>query len=130
MSELHDALVDKLEDENDVLRARIANLEKLLLSHAPSVPIEWQLTASERLVFSTLVSRERVTKDQIMAALYRDLHRDEAEPKIVDVFICKLRRKLKPFGIKIETVWGVGYYLDPLQRAEFSKIAEGAARAA
>ena len=36
------------------------------------------------------------------------------EPKIIDVFICKLRRKLElagARGMSIDTVWGQGYIL-------------------
>ena len=39
---------------------------------------------------------------------------DEPEPKIIDVFICKLRRKLEiagARGVSIDTVWGQGYTL-------------------
>ncbi|MEC8744463.1 MAG: helix-turn-helix domain-containing protein, partial [Pseudomonadota bacterium] len=39
---------------------------------------------------------------------------DEPDSKIIDVFICKLRRKLDEWGLekaKIETVWGQGYML-------------------
>lgn len=31
--------------------------------------------------------------------------------KIVDVFVCKMRKKLRPYGITIDTVWGRGYLL-------------------
>jgi len=44
---------------------------------------------------------------------------DEPELKIIDVFICKLRKKLEAAtGAKapIETVWGRGYVLrDPVE---------------
>ena len=39
---------------------------------------------------------------------------DEPEPKIIDVFICKLRRKLElagALGMSIDTLWGQGYIL-------------------
>ena len=56
-----------------------------------------------------------VTKDMIMNHLYGGM--DEPEAKIVDVFICKLRKKLAgasggaPY---IQTVWGSGHVLrDP-----------------
>jgi two-component system cell cycle response regulator CtrA len=42
--------------------------------------------------------------------------RDEPELKIIDVFICKLRKKLHDVGVGhlIETMWGRGYVLrDP-----------------
>ena len=47
---------------------------------------------------------------------------DEPELKIIDVFVCKLRKKLSTVtggGNYIETVWGRGYVLrDPHGSAE------------
>lgn len=49
-----------------------------------------------------------VTKEQLFNALYAG--RDEPELKIIDVFVCKLRKKLGEHGPKIiKTVWGRGY---------------------
>lgn len=52
-----------------------------------------------------------VTKEAMLDHLYGG--RDEPALKIVDVYICKLRNKLRPFGCNamIETVWGRGYRL-------------------
>jgi DNA-binding winged helix-turn-helix (wHTH) protein len=53
-----------------------------------------------------------LTKEMFLDHLYGGI--DEPEPKIIDVFICKLRRKLanacdgKNF---VETVWGRGHVL-------------------
>ena len=51
--------------------------------------------------------------------LYGDL--DEPEAKIIDVYVCKLRKKLANAsgGLDyIETVWGRGYALrEPVKRA-------------
>jgi two-component system cell cycle response regulator CtrA len=57
-----------------------------------------------------------VTKEMFLTHLYGG--RDEPELKIIDVFICKLRKKLfqagGPASGCIETVWGRGYSLrDP-----------------
>lgn len=55
-----------------------------------------------------------ITKAVIMLALYAQ--RDEAQIKIVDVFICKLRKKLAAATAGqevIETVWGQGYRFVP-----------------
>lgn len=40
---------------------------------------------------------------------------DETDPKMVDVIICKLRKKLTHIdpALLIKTVWGDGYYLEP-----------------
>lgn len=51
-----------------------------------------------------------LTKEMFLSHLYSGI--DEPEIKIIDVFICKLRRKLEKAsnGINfIETVWGRGY---------------------
>jgi DNA-binding winged helix-turn-helix (wHTH) protein len=53
-----------------------------------------------------------VTKEMFLNHLYGGL--DEPEVKIIDVFICKLRRKLRSAaqgGNYIETVWARGYLL-------------------
>jgi two-component system cell cycle response regulator CtrA len=55
---------------------------------------------------------------------------DEPELKIIDVFICKLRKKLsEATGGEnyIETVWGRGYVLrDPASAEAKRKLAVGA----
>jgi len=63
-----------------------------------------------------------LTKEMFLNHLYGGM--DEPEPKIIDVFICKLRRKLanacngKNF---VETVWGRGHVLrDPESEARIS----------
>ena len=53
-----------------------------------------------------------ITKEMFLNHLYGGM--DEPEVKIIDVFICKLRKKLaNASGGKnyIETVWGRGYFL-------------------
>ena len=89
------------------LEDRIQELEEAMgLCVLP--PLEWGLTVQQARLFGALLEREVLTKDAAMAALYRDRGDDEPEMKIVDVFVCHIRRKLKPFGIEIGTRWGVG----------------------
>jgi two-component system cell cycle response regulator CtrA len=64
-----------------------------------------------------------VTKEMFLNNLYGG--RDEPEIKIIDVFICKLRKKLAnvSFGKNyIETVWGRGYVLQQPADEEGVKI--------
>jgi two-component system, cell cycle response regulator CtrA len=60
-----------------------------------------------------------LTKEMFLSHLYGGL--DEPEMKIIDVFVCKLRKKLAgASGGKdyIETVWGRGYVMrEPLENA-------------
>jgi two-component system, cell cycle response regulator CtrA len=75
------------------------------------------LTAKEYGVLELLSMRKgtTLTKETFLSHLYGGM--DEPELKIIDVFICKLRKKLrKATGGEhyIETVWGRGYiFRDP-----------------
>lgn len=51
-----------------------------------------------------------VSKESLLTALTRGAL-DEPEIKIVDVLICKVRKKVAPLGIEIITSWGQGYSL-------------------
>ena len=71
------------------------------------------LTGKEYACLEFLASRRgmTITKEMFLAHLYGG--RDEPEMKIIDVFICKLRRKLNEAGAPgiIETIWGRGYMI-------------------
>jgi two-component system, cell cycle response regulator CtrA len=77
------------------------------------------LTGKEYGVLELLSLRKgtTLTKEMFLNHLYGGM--DEPEPKIIDVFVCKLRKKLsKATGGEnyIETVWGRGYTLrDPAE---------------
>ncbi|GAJ27753.1 response regulator transcription factor [Acidomonas methanolica] len=71
------------------------------------------LTGKEYAILELLALRRGsvLTKDAFLNHLYGGI--DEPEMKIIDVFICKLRRKLqqKGAGSLVTTVWGRGYIL-------------------
>ncbi len=75
------------------------------------------LTGKEYQMFELLALRKgtTLTKEMFLNHLYGGM--DEPELKIIDVFICKLRKKLAEAtngNHYIETVWGRGYVLrDP-----------------
>ncbi len=75
------------------------------------------LTGKEYQMLELLSLRKgtTLTKEMFLNHLYGGM--DEPELKIIDVFICKLRKKLSEAtggGNHIETVWGRGYVLrDP-----------------
>ena len=88
------------------------------------------LTGKEYGILELLSLRKgtTLTKDMFLNHLYGGM--DEPELKIIDVFICKLRKKLgAATGGEnyIETVWGRGYVLrDPVQEGEHRKAKVGA----
>ncbi|MDK3020372.1 response regulator transcription factor CtrA [Pseudodonghicola flavimaris] len=85
------------------------------------------LTGKEYQMLELLSLRKgtTLTKEMFLNHLYGGM--DEPELKIIDVFICKLRKKLsQATGGEnyIETVWGRGYVLrDPREAAETEKLA-------
>ena len=91
---------------------------------AKSVEVEGarvHLTGKEYAMLELLSLRKgnTLTKEMILNHLYGGM--DEPEMKIIDVFICKLRKKLAHAcngENYIETVWGRGYVLrDPGEQA-------------
>jgi two-component system, cell cycle response regulator CtrA len=84
------------------------------------------LTSKEYAILELLAMRKGtvLTKEMFLNHLYGGM--DEPELKIIDVFVCKLRRKLyEASGGRnyIETVWGRGYML---REYEDPMIKEGA----
>ena len=83
--------------------------------------VKLHLTGKEYQILALLALRQgsTLTKEMFLNNLYGDV--DEPEPKIIDVYICKLRKKLANAsgGMDyIETVWGRGYALrEPVRRA-------------
>jgi two-component system cell cycle response regulator CtrA len=71
------------------------------------------LTGKEYAILELLVLRKGMvlTKEAFLNHLYGGM--DEPEMKIIDVFICKLRKKLAQAGADnlIGTIWGRGYMM-------------------
>ena len=88
------------------------------------------LTGKEYQMLELLSLRKgtTLTKEMFLNHLYGGM--DEPELKIIDVFICKLRKKLSEATggeTHIETVWGRGYVLrDPVEDESAKPIAIGA----
>ncbi|MBE9607359.1 response regulator transcription factor [Acetobacteraceae bacterium H6797] len=85
------------------------------------------LTGKEYAILELLTLRKGVvlTKEAFLNHLYGGM--DEPEVKIIDVFICKLRKKLTQSGAEdlIGTVWGRGYVLrEPMAPARFGGLAD------
>jgi len=70
------------------------------------------LTVKEYRLLEVLMLRpNRVFHQETFIAKLYDM--DEPDCKIVDVYICKLRKKLREVGVEpIKTSWGKGYYLE------------------
>jgi Transcriptional regulatory protein, C terminal len=107
----------------DQIRARAGDAATLRLTDqlsvlcrsymTPASDARWErlgLTRLEARLMAALVDRigQCVGKGALMGALYFD-RAAEPDPKIVDIMVCKIRKKIAGSGFVIETVWGQGY---------------------
>lgn len=70
-------------------------------------------------MLALLLKRDEVTKEQLHHVIEttRGIGKEPTEIKMVDVMICKLRKKLKdPHDIQIKTMWGLGYFMEHPER--------------
>ncbi len=99
------------EEELDEAREQIRILRGIK-EYDPRLRIAFRLTKIEGLLLSILCEREMVRKADLHSCVYAGKLDDKvAEEKIIDVWVCKMRRRLKVFGIEIQTLWGQGYYM-------------------
>lgn len=79
----------------------------------------FNFTPSMSKLFAGLLRRTSMTKKTLhdltlndQGHLYPTPGKDPSDVKIIDVFICKMRKKL-PAGVVILTLWGTGYTIPP-----------------
>lgn len=99
--------IEALQFANDELQSAICDVEAL-----DGFP---PLTSSYVTILSLLARHGARTNAQIYAALYAG-RISPPEPRIVKVWITKLRRAVEGSGIEIITRWGVGYELEAKSR--------------
>lgn len=86
----------------------------------------YDLTRQQALLMRAMLLRPQATREQLYeAAQLAHEHGEDTEPKIVQVVICKLRRRLakRKHRVVIHTIWNGGYYIKRDQRMRiFEKI--------
>lgn len=107
---------------------RLRQIEEALKDDSRT-PQVWGLTPTEAQILNILARRQIVTKAAIHAVLYGDRADIGPVEKIIDVLVCKIRPKVEPHGIIIETVWGHGYKLTPESRKKITDLQRAGAAA-
>ena len=89
------------------LRERIMVLEQMLGAR-DGVPEQFGFKGNPQKVLGMLLRREFCSKESMMTVLYGDqvLPPDDG---VLAVMVCRLRKRLSPIGVEIETVWGQGW---------------------
>lgn len=80
---------------------------------------QFGLTPHEARLLVELSDGRAHKKENLVARMYAN-DADGPEPKIIDVYICKIRRKLAGTPIHVKTIWGGGLLIEdtePLKRA-------------
>jgi Transcriptional regulatory protein, C terminal len=69
------------------------------------------ITFRERQLIALFLKNfgETVHRERIFGTIWQD---EDVQEKIVDVYVCKLNKKLMPLGLKIVSTWGIGKKLE------------------
>lgn len=121
------AQVIALMEERDTLKEALRQMEQAM-APVMQLPREWRLTGCEtKFLFAVRAVAPNVAhKERVLIAMYGVLDQDMPDQKVIDVYACKVRRKLMAVQaqIHIETVWGRGYRLSPESLARLDTAIE------
>jgi DNA-binding response OmpR family regulator len=78
----------------------------------------FSLPHSEGQALAVLMKQELVSRKELHAAISSL----ETDPKIIDVVVCKLRKRIRPYGIAIATVRKQGFCLTPPNRTKIRRL--------
>lgn len=84
----------------------------------------FKVTRLQASLLAVLLVRTEVSKEAMHQVIEqrRKANTSETDPKMVDVVICHLRKRLRPFKLKITTLWACGYYMEPEHRARANQL--------
>jgi hypothetical protein len=95
----------------------------------------FKLTSLEAAFLVVLLKHRQVEKTRLhniveqqrMTRATQPNDQEATDPKMVDVMICKLRKKLKAVDkdLKIETIWGGGYYIETAMKPRMIRHLNG-----
>lgn len=107
--------VERASDEIDVLTSAYMLPEPMEIREANGL----YLSKFESRTFNCLHSQlnKVVTRERLWNAIYFDRMGDGPEAKIIDVRMCKLRKKLRDYKLpfEIKSIFGIGFRMIPLQ---------------
>ena|SRR5215471_1043495 len=99
--------------------------DKLLVSLVQT----FKVTKLQARILAVLLHRPLVTKDHAHNVIEEGRgprsEDERTQLKLVDVVICHLRKRLKPFDLNIETSWACGYFMTSSDQKKALSILEG-----
>lgn len=119
---MHDGCSCGLKEANQLLRDRVVELEALL-GLKRTVPRALGFTPREEEIVGLLLKLENISREQMMVAMYGD-RPEPPDWRILDTFMCRVRKRLRRADIDIVTVWGRGWLLTKENKAKLAKLLE------
>lgn len=112
-----------LRDEVMDLREEVERLNTMLAGDPQGVPTALGLCRAEAALIASLMAAPDGYRST--EALHRvvAVHEDTSE-QTVRTHVYRIRRKLTRHAVKITTVWGSGYRIDPSSRRRIEKISQ------
>ena len=106
---------------------RIAELVDMLI--VPDIDLYrcWRFTPCEDRALRLLLKGGLKTRDLLMNFMYDD---KQPMPKVLDIFIMRLRQKLAPQQIKIDTIYGQGFRISDKDIARVKQLCKAQEKAA
>lgn len=122
------------------LQERIIQLEGLLGLHSKnstahlmastknsSLADTVRLTPSEAKVLDVISKGAKITHaETLWSVLWGMEHNPPGPSNLLNVHVSKIRKKLKPFNIGIETIYGVGWHMTQADRDRLNALIERA----
>ena len=114
------AMIEARDQEIYALKRKLGLVEPLLRTGSQ---LGVHIAASEAAMLSLLLTRPRASKQDLLDS-YKHHYGSTPDTKVVDVIICRLRKRIAPLGLVIDTIHGYGYCISrDIQAAMIEKLA-------
>ena len=115
-------------EQIDILQEEVRQLRE---ANGFDIPLPLEIVIALRLtpmqakfMAALLHARGVVTKYGMCVALY-GFAEDAPDPKVLDVMLTHIRKKLRPHDVTIETLYGTGYRLTPTMKQKLRDMEGG-----
>lgn len=103
--------VELLEEENRQLR------DAMRCTETARFPAKWNLSGAEKRVLTSLINAQGGFRAREVLFTAARRWESTGNNHLLEVIICRLRKKMKPLGVTIHTIRGEGYKIDADSKA-------------
>ena len=100
-----------------LLREKLSALESVFEQRC-ATPVEWGLSPYQKRLFGALLANRIATRDQLIQAITWDRGDCDVDLETIQVLLSRMRSKLAPHGVKITSIYGVGYSMSGAMKGD------------